>query len=206
LCGACSWAEDQPAAPEATKPITLEQALDIAFRQNPDVKVALDQVERSKGGIAEARANFMPKFSIEADHQRQGPPVSFTLPGGGSAVNIVQDQNTSAFGTARLPVDVSNKFAFASDIAKYQYRIDYLNLMTVSEKLIYNVKKSYYDLLGAKGLEDVAQKAVDVANARLKDTNSKFMVGSVAKFDVTRAQVEVANLSQQLITARSGST
>ena len=188
---------------ETPKPITLDQALEIAFKESPEIKAALSEIEKAKGGQSEAAANFMPRFDAEMVHTRQGPVVSFTLPGSPKALTVVQPQNTTANVGFMLPVDVSRKLHYVTDIANYQFQLNYLAMLSVSQKLIFDVKTSYYDYLRAQGQEEVAQAAVDVASARLKDANARYAVGSAPKFDVTRAQVDVGNFNQRLIQARS---
>jgi outer membrane protein TolC len=192
----------QDAGKEPPKPITLDQALEIAFRQSPQLKAALAQVDRAKGGISEANANFNPKFNGELTHTRQGPTISFSVPGLGTT-DVVQEQNTTGVVSFLLPIDVSKKLGYVTDIAKYQFQLDYLGVLTASQKLIFDTKTAYYDILRAQGQEEVAQATVDVATARLKDASARYSVGSAPKFDVTRAQVDVANFNQQLIRAKS---
>lgn len=192
----------QQSLPGSQSRLTIEQALELAFKQNPDIKAALAQVEKSRGGLNEARANFNPRFNAEVTHIRQGPQVSFVVPNG-PRVDIVQEHNTTAVLSFLLPIDVSRKLSYVNDIAKYQFQLDYLSLLAVSQKLIYDVKSAYYELLRAQAQEEVAQAAVEVAKERLKDANARYSAGTAPKFDVMRAEVDVANLSQQLIRARS---
>ena len=69
--------------------------------------------------------------------------------------------------------------------------------------MIAQVKSNYYELLRACGQADTAQAAVDVADVRLKNTEARFKEGTVPKFDLTTAQVDLANLNQNLIAAES---
>jgi len=115
----------------------------------------------------------------------------------------VQEQNTTGVVGLLLPIDVSKKLGYVTDIAKYQFQLDYLALLTTSQKLIFDATTAYYDVLRAQGQEEVAQATVDVATARLKDASARYSVGSAPKFDVTRAQVDVANFNQQLIRGKS---
>ncbi|MDH7600938.1 MAG: TolC family protein [Armatimonadota bacterium] len=200
LCAACVQAQD--AAPAVQEKLTLDRALEIAFQRNPDLRSAVAQLEKSKGGLREARANFNPKFTAEVTHLRQGPQVSFVVPGG-PRVNIIQEHNTTAVVSFLLPIDVSKKLSYVSDIAKYQFQLDYLSLLAASQKLIYDVKNAYYDLLRAQAQKEVARKAVEAAKARLKDANARYSAGTAPKFDVMRAEVDVANFNQQLIRAQS---
>ncbi|MCX8053208.1 MAG: TolC family protein [Armatimonadetes bacterium] len=199
-CGSLSFAQDS--VKESPQQITLDQALEIAFRQSPEIKAALAQINKARSAISEASANFNPKFNAELTHTRQGPSVSFTVPGLGS-VDVVQDHNTTGVVSFMLPIDISKKLGYISDIAKYQFQLDYLALLVVSQKLLFDTKTAYYDLLRAQGQEEVAQAAVDAATARLKDASARYAAGAAPKFDVTRAQVDVANLNQQLIRAKS---
>ncbi len=69
--------------------------------------------------------------------------------------------------------------------------------------MISQVKRDYYELLRACGQADTAQAAVDVAAVRLKNTQARYTEGTVPKFDLTTAQVDLANLDQNLIAAQS---
>ena len=192
------------ARPDLQGPVTLDEALELAFRYSPQIKLALDRVERGKGGVREARANFMPKFSAKLDHIRQGPAISFADPSTGESAVLSREHNTILDAVLLLPIDVNKRLSYIGDLSKYQFQIDYLDVVTTSEQLIFDVKKTYYDVLRAEGLQDVAQSAVDVAAARLKDSQAKFKAGTVAKFDVTRGEVEVGNLTQILISTQQG--
>jgi len=180
----------------------ITKALEVAFRNNPDIRIALDDIRKARGQEAEAFANFMPKFNVKIDQIQQGPEVSFENPGvPGAMIDLVQPHNTTADGTVFLPIDINKKYSFIGDLAKYSFLINYQNLVTASEKLIFQVKQGYFEYLRAMGNQDVAQKAVDVAKAQLKDTQARYGAGTAPKFDVTRAEVSVANLTQTLISA-----
>ncbi len=197
----------QPTMPDLTKPITMDQALAIAFCQSPDIKAAVALTQRSQAVIAETRANFMPRFNADVLQQWQGPAV--TIPAGAfgpaqtTPVSLVNANSTQISTNVLLPLDINNRLAFATEVAKYQYQIDYLNLRGISEQLLFDVQSAYYNLLRAMGQEEVSQAAVDVANARLKDATARFAAGTAPRFDVTRAQVDVANLTQQLIQSKA---
>ncbi len=195
--------QQQLQMPDIQKPITLDQALEIAFCQSPTIKAALAQIQKSQATIAEARANYFPKFNAEVIQQWQGPKVTFVAPGTGEKLEITPASDTRANASVLLPLDVNKRLGFTSQIAKYQNEIDYLNLRSVSQQLIFDVKNAYYNVLRAMGQEEVAQAAVDVANERLREANVRFAAGTAPKFDVTRAQVDVANLNQSLIQAKA---
>ncbi len=186
-----------PPVPEAlTQPITLGQALQVAFQNSPAIRAALSQVEGSRGAAAEARARFNPTFTIQASATRPGAMQ-------GNLLQSVPTSSTGASLSIVLPLDLAHGIKYASDMARSQFQIQYLSMVSVSEGLIVSVKSAYYGLLRACGQEAVAQSAVDSARVRLENIRARREEGAVAQFDLTSAEVELENLNQQLIAARN---
>ena len=199
----CACVNAAFAQEQANAPITIDKALEIACKNNPNLRIAVNNVQLARGIVDEAQANFNPKFNVAVTETYQGPPVTIENPGGGPPIDIVKTTNTTSNLTMLLPLDISNRLGYTTDIAKYQFEIDYLDLLATSEQLILDVKLAYYNMLRACGQQQTAQSAVDDANAVLKETQSRYEAGAVAKFDVTRAEVNVANLDQALIVAKN---
>ncbi|MFQ3548809.1 MAG: TolC family protein [Armatimonadota bacterium] len=178
--------------------ITIEQAIQTAIKNSPDISAKAEQVEASKAGVDEARSAYFPKFSGQVKHVRQGPEQSISLPNLGT-VNLFPKEDTSLAGIAAMPIDINGKIGHANSLARYQLEIDLYNYRNEVEKLIFSVKEAYFELLRAIDAKEVAQASVNVAEERLKNTQARFEAGTVPKFDVTSAQVELANLNQLLI-------
>lgn len=193
-----AWAQDAK-----TEPLTVDQALEIAFRNNPDLRIATDAVNKARGVVEESRARFNPAFNAQLSQMYQGPVVEFVNPLTGASVPIMPSSQKSAQISVFLPLDLFGKLRYGHDIATDQFQISYLNLLATSQQLIAQVKRSYYELLRACGQADAAQAAVNVAAVRLKNTEARYKEGTVPKFDLTTAQVDLANLNQNLIAAQS---
>ncbi len=196
-------ADNVTASPQS--PIDIDQALEIAFKNNPDLRVATDSVNKAKGMVDEAGARFNPSFSAQVAQMQQGPVVALPASSmtGNRPVSIRPASQTSANLQFVLPLDIFGRLRYASDIAKDQFSINYLSLLRTSQQLISQVKKSYYEQLRASGQRDAARAAVDVAEVRLKNTQARFEAGTVPKFDLTTAQVDLANLNQNLSAAQA---
>lgn len=184
------------------KPITLDQALQIAFKNSPDIQAALSQVENYRGVVDQARAMFNPTFSVQASTTFQGPITTIQSTNGGST-SMIASPDKEASLSVTLPLDVSHQLKYSSDIAKYNFQIQYLSMVSVSEQLIVDVKNAYYELLRNCGQKAVAQAAVDSAGARLENIKAKFEEGAAPKYDVTSAEVELDNYNQELMTAQN---
>lgn len=197
-----AWAQTAAPATE-NKALTVDQALEIAFRNNPDLRIATDAVNKARGVVEESRAMFNPSFNAQIVQMYQGPAVEFANPLTGTTVPIVPSSQNSAQISVFLPLDIFGRLRYGHDIATDQFQISYLSLLATSQQLIAQVKRSYYELLRACGQADAAQAAVNVAALRLKNTEARYKEGTVPKFDLTTAQVDLANLTQNLIAAQS---
>ena len=125
-----------------TQPITLEQALEVAFKNSPEIQAALSNVESSRGSVDEARAQFNPTFYASLSATLQGP-VAHMVSSDGSAIDLVSSPDNIASLTFSLPLDVSHQLRYSSDIAKYQFQNEYLSMVSVSEQLKDDVKRAY---------------------------------------------------------------
>lgn len=181
-----------PAPETIKKPITLDQAIQIAFQSSPDIISALALLESSKGGIDASTANFKPVFRLQASSTLQGPENT-----------AVKTSSSLAGLTATLPLDISRQLRYSSEITHMQYQLQYLSMLTVSEQLILKVKNAYYTLLRSSGQEIVRKAAVSDAKLRLANILAKREEGTVPQFDVTSIQVELSNLNQLLLSAQN---
>ena len=60
-----------PTAGTCPKTLGLDEAVQIALRQNPSVLNAKQEIERTRGQVIEVRAQALPQVAITADYQQQ---------------------------------------------------------------------------------------------------------------------------------------
>ena len=195
-----------PVPQPSLSPLTINKAISIALQHNPALKIALNNIEKARGGVEEARSRFNPTVTAQLSMTGQGSDASATPPGDGTS-SIAISQGTGVYPQAaaslNLPVDFFHQLRYALDISKCQYQSQYLTMVSTMEQLVLSVKTSYFDLLRACGQLTVAQAAVEDAQAQLAQTKDKFTAGAIASYDVTSAEVNVANLQQQLLVAQN---
>lgn len=195
-----------PVPQPSHSPLTINEAISIALQHNPALKIALNNIEKARGGVEEARARFNPTVSTQLSMTAQGSDTSAAPLGDGTS-GIATSQGSAVYPQAganlSLPVDFFHQLRYSLDISKYQYQSQYLTMVATMEQLVFTVKTCYFDLLRACGQLTVAQAAVDDAQAQLAQTKNKYAAGTIASFDVTSAEVNVANLQQQLLVAQN---
>src|SRR5690606_10821504 len=66
-----------------------------------------------------------------------------------------------------------------------------------------NVRNAYWDLVFARSAVDVARRALDLAEALVRDNQARVEVGTLAPLDIVQAQAEAATRRQALAAAEA---
>ncbi|MBD2356329.1 TolC family protein [Tolypothrix sp. FACHB-123] len=171
-------------------PITLNQALELARRNNRDLQAAQFQLERSQSALRESQAALLPNAGINGNLTNSGDGFF-----GGSSPST-----TSFNGQAQINYDLYTSGNRQANIrfAEEQVRIDELNFENQSLIVDLNVATQYYNLQGADEQVRINRAAVENAEASLRDTQARLQAGVGTQFDVLQAQVNLADAQQQL--------
>ncbi|PLZ05130.1 TolC family protein [Fischerella thermalis] len=200
---------------KGTQPITLEQAVELAQRNNTQLQIALLELERAKAALREAQAALFPTVDLSAGITRQQSAQSQLS----SEIRQQQEEglppelrsqstdepSTSFSGQAQLIYNIYTSGRRSANIgaAEEQLRFQELNVANQSEEIRLNVAQNYYNLQEADENVRIRQSAVRNAEVTLRDAQALERAGVGTKFDVLRAQVTLANAQQQLSQALS---
>ncbi|PMB39036.1 transporter [Fischerella thermalis CCMEE 5330] len=198
-----------------TQPITLEQAVELAQRNNTQLQIALLELERAKAALREAQAALFPTVDLSAGITRQQSAQSQLS----SEIRQQQEEglppelrsestdepSTSFSGQAQLIYNIYTSGRRSANIgaAEEQLRFQELNVANQSEEIRLNVAQNYYNLQEADENVRIRQSAVRNAEVTLRDAQALERAGVGTQFDVLRAQVTLANAQQQLSQALS---
>jgi OMF family outer membrane factor len=193
---------------QGNQPITLEQALELARRNNRELQVATLQLERSRAALREAQAALYPRVDLTGDVTRSqsasGQLQDVLNSRAGQRTN--SDDPSSGFnGRAQLTYDIYTSGSREANIkeTEEQVRVSELDVERQSEEIRLTVSTQYYNLQGADEQVRISQSAVENAQASLRDTEALERAGVGTRFDVLRAQVNLANTQQELTNAIS---
>ena len=198
-----------------TIPITLEEAIDLARRNNPDIQIVQLEVDRSKAALREAQAALWPSLTFESviertesafgDLQAQAQKRVNKVTGRDELIDTdIQNFPTTTFNnTFRFDYDLGLGKARSSRIgvAREQIRLRELELERFSEELRLNVSDDYYNLQQADGRVKIGEAAVRNSRKSLEDAEALERAGVGTRFDVLQAQVTLSNEQQSLTNA-----
>jgi OMF family outer membrane factor len=194
---------------EGAQPITLQQAFELAQRNNTQLQEARLTVQRSQAQLRQALAAEYPTLSLGAGvtnrHQfvfSDEPQPSFLDSLTGTQRN---DNTTSASGNLSLSYDLYTSGQRSASIraAEEQLRFQQLDLERAREELRLNVANDYYQLQGADENVRIQRSSVNNAQASLRDAQALEQAGVGTRFAVLQAQVQLAQATQRLTDALS---
>jgi outer membrane protein TolC len=212
VAGAIGFFQPAPAqaqvAPSGTAvvlptPLSLDQALQIALRQQPTRYAALAQVNSSKGQKQEAVAQYFPSVIPTYSYQNkstavfgvQATPVQ--TQGGGTFTPPVNEVNIIRGGGLSVAIDqnIYNGGQTEQANAEARHNLDAaeLGLENTRQTIIETVTQDFYNLLADEDLVTVAKASVAQFQSTVDQTQAQITAGTVAKNDIYQAQANLAN-------------
>ena len=200
----------------------IDQAVITALQQNPDVRRALEEIRRTKGVIIEIRAQALPHIGPTGTFTWTDPNLSAgssfstfgqvaptptpsgtpTGMGNGGIKNLRSDvsYNIKVTGTQLI----FNGTTFPAIRGTFFQRDSaYFALRNIVDQVISTVKTQFYQVVVNRELIVVQEQSVRLLQNQLKDQQNRFEAGTVPRFNVLQAEVQLSNQIPQLITARN---
>lgn len=184
----------------ATLELDLEETIQRALLTNPSVKIAEYNRKAAKADYSAAKSARGISISLSHDSGRGG----YADPQYNQQLRIWTkgiDNSHSNSITASLPIFTGGELQGQIGQAKANYRS-----MLSAEEQAYNEMKEtattgYFNMLNATNMKALRQESVDRLQAHLDNVIAQYNVGIVARADVLRSEVELANAQQNYITA-----
>lgn len=182
--------------------MTLEQAVATALDENPRLRQAMARVGGASANVDVAYAPFLPRVGTSFRYSDFSAPV---LPGG-AFVPASLSEGVRSFVLAEAGVQWTI-YDFGRTQGRYcqaldRERIEALALARARQTIAFEAAQAYFRLLAAEANLEVRDEALQRAVSVLDDTNARFANGDADREDVLRAEVEVAQIRQEIFGAR----
>jgi len=193
------------AAPSAPSPTPEPQAITLSLNQaiarglsaNLQYRQAEESVAAATAQLKQARAPQLPSIALQDTYAHTTPVVSFTLPLPPPAGPITISQGLE---NANNPRATLQYLLFDGGRTASQVGQTAANLAAVAaqqraaaDSTVQTVANGYYQLLEARRLAEVADEAVRVDQAHVKQAQQFLSAGTVARTDVLRAETTLSN-------------
>lgn len=213
-----------PVRAQDTLKLDLGKAVEIALSENPTVKVADKEIQKKKYAQKGSYASLFPQVSFGADYNRtlkkQVMYMDFDMSGlgdqaggngsGSGAQEIDPNQgfevgrsnNWNLGFNASMPlVNASLWKSLSISALDVELAVEQARSSKIS--MVNQVKKSFYAVLLANDSYRVFKQSYDNAMANYLDIKRKFEQGTVAEYDMIRADVTVKNIEPNMLQAEN---
>ncbi|PYK59530.1 MAG: TolC family protein [Verrucomicrobia bacterium] len=193
----------QSAADWLTRPLSLPECINLALKQNSAILKGKSDLEAAYGVVVQTRAIAIPKLRATGNYQFNNAIENLQLPPPAPSVTFQQDQSWSA--GIRLVQSVYEGGRIRSSLTSARLTKEHAiyNYQAVIADTLTEVRVAYYDILMAAEQIVVQEASVKLLTQELGDTTRRFEAGTVPRFNVLRAEVELANARPRLIRAKN---
>lgn len=189
--------------------MSLDDAIQVALRQNKDVQIARLAIDKADAQVDEALGNALPTINLNAQYNRNTQVPIFFVPNfndPSAGLQAIQAGLDNAYTVgANFQQILFNSAVFTgigasriyADAAREQYRAQVAGVVT-------EVKRRYYGALAAQEFARIAKVTLENTQKNFDNVDALFKEGLVAEYDQIRASVMVENVRPQLTQANAG--
>lgn len=197
-----------------TQSFTLDQAIDYALANNPDMQIAAERIGQAQAQLGVALSAFYPQVTARVGYQHSNNPAEVF-----GMIVSQRDFKSSDFTNINNPGYRQNfRPEIIGKLSLFRGGQDYQNSKaaelgidaaefersTVRNALIEAVTATYYAYLAALEAQKIAQESISAISSELNQTKLQYEAGTVLKSDVLSLEVKLAEAQNAEIKAANG--
>ena len=189
------------------KRMNIDEVVKFSLAHNPDVLSAIQNIQRASGNFINVRAGLLPKVTVSPAYTwldpnlQQGGGNSAKSNTGIPSIQVNQSWNINFQGT-QLIYD-GWKTPALTEAAKLSEQIAYFQLRQTLDRVVADVVRQFYQVVLNRALVIANEQQVALYKTQVTDQQSRYDAGTVPRFNVLQAQVQLANAMPPLITAEN---
>jgi outer membrane protein len=184
-----------------TQPLSLADAIKFALKQNSAILKSQQDLEAAHGIVVQTRAIVLPRLGATGNYEYNNATESLTT--GTGTLSFQRDQNWNAGLRLVQSVYEGGRMSSALRTARLTQQQALLRHQATIADTLLEVRKAYYDTLLAEQQIGVRAASVELLAKELEDTTRRYEAGTVPRFNVLRAEVELANAKPRLSRAKN---
>jgi outer membrane protein TolC len=185
-----------------TNALSLEDSVNLALSQGPTVVKARKTLEAQEGVVVQTRAILLPKAGITGNYSAVQPSDIETIaaiPG----ITFGSDQSWRTQFRITQSVYEGGRMLSSVRTARLIKQAAMMRYETAVADEVLEVQQAYFAVLLSQEQIAVHEASVRLLERELSDTTRRFEAGTVPRFNVLRAEVELANAKPKLSRARN---
>jgi outer membrane protein TolC len=186
--------------------LTIDDCVQLTLQKNPQILQAIAAIRQASGNYITVRAGLLPQFGVT----NVGYQYSYgTINQGVSQLSAFAPRTDQPFSTWNITLGGSQlvfdgwKTPSLTAAAKMSEQIAYFQLRSTIDTNIATVVQQYYQVVLDRALVIANEQQVALYQTQVSDQQSRYDAGTVPRFNVLQAQVQLANALPPLITAKN---
>ncbi len=190
---------------------TLEQAVDYALTNNPDLQIAVERIKQAEARLGMALSAFYPQISARASYENSNNPAqvfAMIVAQRDFDANAMQNINSPGYRQNFRPeiIGTMSLFRGGQDYQKSkaaELGIDAAEFerSTIRNALVEAVTVTYYAYQAAQEAMKVAKDSIHAISSELKQTKLQYEAGTTLKSEVLSLDVKLAEATEAEIRA-----
>ncbi|MDQ7798765.1 MAG: TolC family protein [Candidatus Edwardsbacteria bacterium] len=187
-------------AQPADQLLTVEQCVEMALKQSPDMVRAQSSLTIAGAGLQTSVSGILPHINASSSYGQSGPATTYD-----AFYNAVEGGKNESYRTSlSASQSVVNLSQWADILGSYRSRqaakSGYQQAMA---SLVYNVKAAYYNLVKLQKAMEVAEASVKQSEEQSKQAKLMYQLGSISQADMLKIQVRLMQSKIDLLNAQS---
>ena len=187
--------------------ITLEEALGLAKKHNPDLVAAKHNLDSAQARKAQALSQYLPVITGSFSYQRQTgnfTPRPGLIP---SQFKIDTSPSSETFNYYNFSLNLQQtiydfgRTQFANQVANEQVTAAQKDLETVEQDVWFKVTTAYFQVLAAQEMVEVAKRNEEQARRNEEKAQALVEAGMRSRIEVLRAKADLLGAKSALLKA-----
>ena len=200
----------------AAESLTLEQAVDIAVKNNPGLKASDAQIDAADAAVLRSASGFLPKVTASETWSKTDNPLMVLGTKLNQEIVSPADFNPAAMNSPEPIANYNTRLAVMQPLfnggkeyigraqAKLAKEASVQDRERARQETVYNVIKAYYGLMVAKEYNRVAVQSLETSEANVKLADARYRAGAVLQSDLLRAKVQLAEVKEMMTRSENG--
>ena len=184
-------------AQESAEVFTIKQTIEQAIKVNLGLKSSEEDTKAAMAVKKSRFTNFLPTLSTRYQFERMDEGSSI-----GGFASTASDEY-SWVTSFNQPIFTGFSLLRQYDLAKLDVDAAKIGEDLQRQDIILNAKTTYFSLLKAQKLRNIAEETVTQIDAQKEVADNFYQVGMSPLNDLLQAQVELANAKQELIVEKN---
>ncbi len=163
--------------------LTLNQCIDIALRNSPQVAITKGNISKAKINLRDAQSGFLPQVNLSGGYGINNLNNRFAWDEKHYSLSLSASMNPFASGKKLINV-AKSKTSLSS--VREGYRL-------TKASLVLEVTRKYYSLLKAEELLGLKIQSLNQRRTHLDFAQTQYGLGLVPRADVLKAEVDLAS-------------